>query len=445
MKWNQGLNLAPVVLASALAFAAGAAQSQTLLSQTTWGSGVGYDLARGVALAPDGSSYVLADTESFTVDGFGNPRYAIGLLNFDSNGVLAWQKVWTGLTPGASGIARAADGSIYISGTASANNGDALLLKFDASGNLLWQRSWGEDFDGEAGNAVATSADGFVYLAGTRRTDHGGGPASLFIVKFDANGGVVWQKESPGAFSAAVTAAADGSVYLAGIRPRAADPFSQYDVLALKISAAGDLVWDKTYSAGEIVDARGGIAATPDGGVAIAGAIQAAKGGLVGIAALLVKLDLNGDLVFGREWGGRVGDAASAIAVAPDGSIYLAGQSSSYGVGGDAFVVHVAANGKGAEAATWGGSGLEGVGGVAVAADGTVALAASTPTAAPYSLLEAPRRVSGVKGTLAVAGADWVAAAGETADPAATVIDSSGTSMFGGFYDTALVRFRLIP
>ena len=40
-------------------------ESQTLLTQTTWG-GAGADVADGVATAADGSSYVVGITDSFT-------------------------------------------------------------------------------------------------------------------------------------------------------------------------------------------------------------------------------------------------------------------------------------------------------------------------------------------------------------------------------------------
>lgn len=87
---------------------------------------------------------------------------------------------------------------MYVSGNMLTNGGDALLLKFDASGNLIWQRAWGGSTDNEAGDAVATGADGSVYLAGTQSNNDGG--ASLFVVKFDSVGAVLWQKKMEGAF-----------------------------------------------------------------------------------------------------------------------------------------------------------------------------------------------------------------------------------------------------
>lgn len=73
-----------------LALVVGTAQAQTLLSQTTWGGPNG-DVTSGVALAPDGSSYVVGATDSFTLGEFGGFRHAISLVKFNATGGLAWQ------------------------------------------------------------------------------------------------------------------------------------------------------------------------------------------------------------------------------------------------------------------------------------------------------------------------------------------------------------------
>jgi hypothetical protein len=423
-----------------LALVAGTAQGQTLLSQTTWG-GTGSDVARGVAVAPDGSSYVVGLSDSFTVDQFGNPRPAIALVKFTSNGSLDWQKIWTGLQSEAGRVALGVGGAVYVCGTTLTNGGDAILLKFDATGNLIWQRTWGSP-EAEGSNAVATAADGSVYIAGISR-NNALQTADLVIVKFDSAGNLIWQKASAGmAGFEALAVAPDGSVYAAGTRFRPGG-VAEFDVVVLKLNSAGTRLWERIYSAGEVVDPRGGMVVAADGSIVLAGAIQAPKSGIVDIAALLIKLDANGNLVFDRQWGGKSGDAGAGVALAPapDGSIYVAGASDSFGTGGDAFVVHVAADGKAADAVTWGGTGFDSGSGVGVAANGTVVLAATTTTAPPYSLLGAPKKVSAVRGTVAVAGNAFGDAAGVTADPGAAAINSGGTTVYGGNFEAALVRF----
>src|SRR6185295_872949 len=78
-----------------LLLAAGSAQGQTVLAQTTWG-GFGHDVASGVATAVDGSSYVVGTSDSFTTDQFGNPSASIFLLKITSTGSIAWQRIWNG-------------------------------------------------------------------------------------------------------------------------------------------------------------------------------------------------------------------------------------------------------------------------------------------------------------------------------------------------------------
>ena len=60
------------------------AQSQTLLSETTWG-GAGSDVAEAVATSADGSSYTVGITDSFTFDQFGTPSPRIFVVKFAAN------------------------------------------------------------------------------------------------------------------------------------------------------------------------------------------------------------------------------------------------------------------------------------------------------------------------------------------------------------------------
>ena len=194
----------------------------------------------------------------------------------------------------------------------------------------------------------------------------------MFVLKFDPSGGIVWQRlwdDAAGFEAIAVTS--DGSVYAASSRLRPNSNFSQFDEMVLKLTPAGDLVWARTYGAGEVVDARGGMAAAADGSIYTAGAIQAAKGGIIGINALVLKIGSDGSLLFGKDCCTKGGDTGDGIAVAPDGSVLLAGTTTSLGVGSqDAFVARLQSTGKKVTAAaTWGGTGFDSGGGVAAAAD----------------------------------------------------------------------------
>jgi beta-propeller uncharacterized protein DUF5122 len=437
-----------------LEVAAGSAQGQTaVLSQTTWG-GFGTDVASGVAVAVDGSSYVVGTTDSFTTDPFGISSPSIFLLKVTATGSLAWQRIWNGptFTGFAQGPAVAlsagalpgnpSDDSIYVTGLTTSNGNDAVLLKFDASGNLLWQRTWGGSQIEET-NSVATAPDGSVYIAGNTQS-FGASGSSLFVVKFDSAGTLVWQKIWDGSGGiAAVAVAPDGSVYAASTTPRAGGQIGQFNIIALKITSAGSLTWQRTYAAGDIVDPRGGMTVAPDGSIYIAGAIQIPRMQFVDIAALVVRLGPTGNLLLDGQWAGKSSETAAGVAAAADSSVYIAGTSSSSGAGGeDAFVLHLLPSGKIAAAATWGGTGFDEGSGVAVAGDGTIVLAALAQ-APPYSLLGASKKLSMVKGTLAIATGTLGDAAGTVSNPGAAVTIPNGSTTFGGSIDAALVR--LVP
>src|SRR4030095_10691279 len=278
-----------------VAVAASQAQAQTLLSETTWG-GNGSDVSDGVAIGADGASYVVGITDSFTTDQFGNPSPRISLVKFAADGSLVWQRIWNGTTVrglGRTGVAFGAGDSVYVTGVSTNNGNDAVLLKFDVNGTLLWERTWGGP-DSDESLAVAAAPDGSAYIAGTA-TSFGPSSSGLFVVKFDSLGNLVWQIISDGAAGNAVAVGPDGSVYAAGTTPRP-DPIGNFDVIALKITSDGNLVWQRTYSAGEVVDPRGGMTVAADGSVYIAGAIQTVKANRADIAALIVKLSTDGDL-----------------------------------------------------------------------------------------------------------------------------------------------------
>jgi uncharacterized delta-60 repeat protein len=384
---------------------------------------------------------VVGITDSFTNDQFGNPSPRIFVVKFAPNGSVSWQRIWNGSTIrglGRPDVAVSGDGSVYVTGVTAENGGDAVLLKFDANGTLLWERAWGGTAS-DQGFAVATASDGAIYIAGTA-TSFGPSSAGLFVVKFDSAGNLVWQRISDGAAGNAVAVASDGSVYAAGTTPRA-DQIGNFDIVVLKITAAGSLLWQRTYSAGEVVDPRGRMAVAPDGSIVMVGAIQAPRQQFVDIAALIVKLTSDGMLVFDKQFAGRVSETGEGVAVAPDNTIYVAGTTTSFGAGDqDAFVLHLQPTGKKLlDALTWGGAGFETGAGVAVNG-GTLMLAATTTTAPPYSLLPASAKLSAPRGTLAVVEGVLTDVVGVVTNPAAGTTTPEGSTTFSGNFEAALVR-----
>jgi hypothetical protein len=429
-----------IAIVGLLVVAASSAYGQTLQSETTWGAD-GAEFSGGVAVAPDGSSYLTGTSDSFAFDEFGSPEARIFLLKFEANGSLAWQRIWNGPSVhGKPAVAVGPDASVYVTGLSKSGDFDAVLLKFGPDGTLLWEREWGGPAQ-ESGSGVGVGPDGSVYIGGQTTSF---GSSGLFVVKFNAAGALQWQKFFDNVFGESITVAADGNVYAAATASRPGSELGEFDVLTLKIAPAGSLQWARRYAAGEVVDARAGIAAAPDSSaIAFAGAIQAPSGGgVTGISALLVKIDAAGNLVFDREWGGKSGSDGSGVAIAPNGVIYMSGTTTGFGGGfQDAFVVSVLANGKAGSAATWGGPGFEVGAGVAVTASGTVVLGAHTSVEPPYALQSAPRKVGSPKGSLIAAAGGLIDITGVATIMNAGATETNGATTFQGNFEAALVRF----
>jgi len=420
------------------------AQAATVVSETIWGT-AGSDGSAAVAVAADGSRYIAGTAFS---DSSSDSRLFV--VKFSADGPVVWQRAWVGGFFGASarGVAVAADGSVYVAGFAFVAPNAAILLKFDADGALKWQRSWG-------GNAfpedVAVAPDGSVYVAGSVRLP-GEVNQRISLTRFAPDGSVVshqaWATpESQGETQGeGLAVSADGSVYLAGVAPRFGPDgaFLGSDVALLKVASDGSLAWQRTVTAGESADSRGGVTVAPDGSVYVAGGRFDPR--TSDLNALLLKFTPEGNLLWNRNWGGRSGDEATGVAVGADGTVFLAGNTNSFGSGSDdLFLLQLTPDGKPKDAIAWGSAVDPGsdftdhADGVAIAPDGSVVIGA-TAWQGPYALLSAPPHVAKDKATVGTPDFPLESAADGTADPGGVVTDiADGSAEDRPGFDAALL------
>ena len=410
-----------------------AAAAPTLLSETTWG-GPGSDVTEGAAVALDGSSYLVGFTGSF------GSSEKLFTVKFDATGALAWQRTWD--APGqfirdeGRDAAVASDGSVYVTGLTFVEGNRALLLKFGPDGTLLWQRVFGGNAHGDA---VAVGSDGSVYVAGALRD--AADAEDLFVIKLSPDGAPLWFKTwgATGVSEQAqgIAIGPDGNVYVAGVAPRPSEPFlGEFDAVVLKIDPAGNSIWQRAFAGGDVTDARGGIDVAGDGSLYVAGGLQGPSGSGFANDGLILKVTSEGDLVWARRWENSF---AEGVAVAADGRVVFAGQTSFEQGGDDALVVRLQPNGKTSDATTWGGVGFDGGRDVAVAPDGTIVLGAFAEQP-PYVLAAARGRASRAKLSVTTPSLSLVDFPGGVVDPAGLVETPTGTTTYGGGVDAAVVR-----
>ena len=366
--------------------------SGNLVWQRTYGeptteTTVAAESGAGVAIAPDGSGVLVA----------GNYKGGdIFLAKFDHGGNLVWDLTWGGGNEGASDIAVAPNGTIYVTGftdSFGAGQGDSFLLSFSPGGALNWQRTWGGEFF-DVARGVAVAADGAIYLSG----DTTFSANSAFLVKFAVDGSVIWEREW-------------GFVGKSG--------------------APED---DETFG--------GGVAAAPDGGAFVsAWTFGAGFDPNLGAA----RFDAEGNLVWQRVGGPGFG-AALDIAAAADGRVHVTGSvlAESEASSGNAFVWTLQANGKALDAAVWGGSDpFESARGESIAtASGGGIVVAGVVGAPPFAFARGSKNAKAANVFVAAIQGTVTDPAGAIATPAATVNTPAASETFAGVSDALLLRLQ---
>ena len=251
-------------------------------------------------------------------------------------------------------IAVDSDGNVYVMGSTSSsdfpttpgafdtsyNYGDGFATKFSANGALVWSTYLGSS-EGDALIRIPVDGDGNIYVAGT--TYNGG--ADVVVRKFSADGALLWSTYLGGSYDDAVSALttnSDGDIYVAGgtdssdfpTTPGAYDTtYNGSDAFVSKFSANGELLWS-TYLGGYGYDQPHTIAADHDGSVYVAGQTTSSDFPTTpgafdttrnGRDAFVSKFSPAGGLLWSTFLGGSEGDWADAVAVVDGAYLYIGG------------------------------------------------------------------------------------------------------------------------
>ena len=171
--------------------------------------------------------------------------------------------------------------------------------------------------------------------------------------------------------------------------PGVASPTVVVEPAPPEIIGGPELVWSKDFG-GTGHSEFEAVAVAPDGSIIAVGKTDSKNGEFprrhAGQDALIVKFSSGGEIVWAKTMGGAGKDAFHAVAVAADGSIFAAGDTSSvkgdfpmrHGGKSDAVVVKLAGDGAIVWSKTYGGSGDDTFSSLAMLADGDMVVAGST-------------------------------------------------------------------
>jgi uncharacterized repeat protein (TIGR02543 family) len=294
------------------------------------------------------------------------------IAKMDARGTLLWEKQSGGIDEdGINAVIELKDGSLLVAGYSSSvsptadgsitdtNNGqqDGLLIKYSASGQKLWDKLVGGAHTDEFSDVIATADGGFLAVgrsfstASGDITDNNNGHQTLdgYVVKFDADGNIQWDNlyGSPEheAFYCVIQTV-DGGYIAAGyatsinltntggeitdIGPGGLMP---HDGLLVKFDVNGNMVWNNLYGSTNYDDFYG-IVGTSDGGCVVVGRTLAmdkdlSSGSTAGIPyqnnALITKFNTNGNPIWNCVYAEGSSLELKDIIGAPDGDYIVAG------------------------------------------------------------------------------------------------------------------------
>jgi hypothetical protein len=292
-----------------------------------------------VAVAPDGSVYVVG-TATGELDGGGGQVGSDDAVvaKYDAAGNHVWTRQFgTGAADAAYAVAVAEGGGVYIVGRA---GGNAFLARYDSAGTESWFESFGTA-QNDIAYGVAVGADSSVYVTGSTdgtflgETNHGGRDA--FLRKFDtaqATPDHLWTRQfgSAGSDDARVVVVTSAGIYVAGSAQGGIGGqthWGQSDAFLRRYDASGNHQWTRQFGTASY-DFAYGAAPAPDGGVYVVGSTRDAlvDGAHLGQDdAFARRYTPTGHVMWTRQFGTAEPDDARAAAVGPNNTVVVAGST----------------------------------------------------------------------------------------------------------------------
>jgi len=296
--------------------------------------GSGDDVAYAVQETSDEGYIVAGYTYSF---GAGESDYWI--LKLTSEGEIEWQYTYGGIGEDtAYAIQETSDEGYIVAGythSLGAPTSDTWILKLTSEGDIEWQHIYGGSGDDKAYSVQETSEGGYIVAGSTQYL--GALDYDFWVLKLTSAGFFEWQRIYGGYgddVAYYIQETNDEGYIVAGDTNSFGNKESE--LWLLKLTSIGNVEWERIYG-GSDNDYLNCIQETSDGGYIVTGYTYSFGAG--GSDILALKLSSAGNIEWQRAYGGSEEDIAFYIQETSDEGYIAAGYTDSFGAGGSDFLL----------------------------------------------------------------------------------------------------------
>ncbi len=324
---------------------------------------------------------------------YGNPGGIIPFISFDtgvngnvmigkidSNQQISWIKVYGGShEDGGVSVCQTADGGYAVLCNTASNDhditgykgggNDIWLLRLNGTGNLLWEKTYGGPAQ-DGAISIANSPDNGFIILGSSNGSGGDVPFHYgdmwtfdwLVIKTDSTGNVQWSKDigGTGEEGIGVILPIDNSYYLishsnstdhdctdtvwhAGVN-------TSLDCYVLKLNDTGKVLWDSSYGGSGEDGVFAALYDSNDSTIIMVGGTNSSDYMVTGYQGQgdmwVVKVNLDGKLLWQKTLGSPYADVATSVCMAHDsGYVVYGGTNGVYG-GGDGWIGIIDNNGN---------------------------------------------------------------------------------------------------
>lgn len=308
--------------------------------------GTGNDYGKGVVATNDGGCLMAIEARSSDGDAIGlDIRGGLLLVKVSNTGTIVWKQGYGGSgsdVPHA--MIKTSDGGVAITGYTLSQDlegaplvgtkSNVWLLKLnpvidplnptlDQPYTVTLQKTFGlaVGSNGESAYSIVETSGDYTMAGVTYTVVNGSTTSDIWVVKANAVGNQLWTKAFTNGVSFGITSSPDGGVVITGFK-------AGVNLVAIKLNASGEQVWQTTYLGGNVGGNRGQAIISTNQGYIITGSTNSNKGDILttngGEDIIIVKLNTDGSKAGNYSFGGTGNERGRSIIPSADGLSYIA-------------------------------------------------------------------------------------------------------------------------